>query len=118
MMSATTSCERRVPSRVDDIFYGGQSGNRDHPPRIPSKQYTMITIKFLEKLSEKSLLLSWREPARCNYTEQLWVLYKAPAETTCAVTGERIRRGERVYAPVGQPSNHGKCIRRDAFPLR
>lgn len=77
----------------------------------------MITIEFLEKPSEKRLLLSWREPARCNYTEQLWSLRKAPSASTCALTGEKIRRGDRVYAPVGHPSNYGKFIRQDAVEL-
>ena len=78
----------------------------------------MITIQFLEKPSERELLLSWREPARCNYTEQLWALRKAPSATTCALSGEKIRRGDRVYSPVGRPLNRSKCIRPEAvqFP--
>jgi hypothetical protein len=77
----------------------------------------MITIQFLEKPSKRQLLLSWREPARCNYTEQLWALHKASGATTCAVSGEKIRRGDAVYSPVGQPQNRNKCIRAEAVKL-
>jgi hypothetical protein len=70
----------------------------------------MVTIQVLGKPSKKRLLLSWREPARCNYTEQLWALRTASSATTCALTGKKIQRGEHVYAPVGQPANHGQYI--------
>lgn len=77
----------------------------------------MVIIKFLEKPSERELLLSWREPARCNYTEQLWTLRKATSATTCVLTGEKIRRGDRVYSPAGRPANRSKCIRPEAVQL-
>jgi hypothetical protein len=74
----------------------------------------MINIKILEKISDRQLLLAWREAGRCNYTEQRWALRKARNATTCAMSGLTIRRGEPVYAPVGHPLNQGRCIRSDA----
>jgi hypothetical protein len=77
----------------------------------------MITIQVLEKPSKRQLLLSWREPAKCNYTEQLWTLRKAARATTCALSGGKIRRGDTVYRPVGQPVNFNKCILADAIAI-
>jgi hypothetical protein len=79
--------------------------------------FMTITIQFLEKPTKRQLLLSWREPGRCNYTEQLWALRKARRAATCALSGERIRPGDQVYSPVGQPVNYGKYIRADAVQL-
>ena len=79
--------------------------------------FIMITIKFLEKLSEQKLLLSWSESARCNYTEQLWALRKARKSTTCVLSGEKILRGDFVYSPVGEALNQGTCIRADAVQM-
>ncbi|MFC6522939.1 DUF3331 domain-containing protein [Undibacterium arcticum] len=64
----------------------------------------MIIIQFLEKPSERKLLLSWREPARCNYTEQLWTLRKAPNATTCALSGEKSGAAIMSIAPSGSRS--------------
>jgi len=77
----------------------------------------MITIRFLEKPSKKHLLVSWREQAKCNYTEQLWTLRKAAKATTCALSGEKIKRGDYVYRPAGQALNSGNCIRAEAVAL-
>jgi len=78
----------------------------------------MIRIQFLEKPSARTILLSWREPGRCNYTEQLWTLFKARRAATCAMSGKNIRRGDHVYRPVGEPLNKNQCICADAvYPL-
>jgi len=75
----------------------------------------MITIGILEKPSARQLLVSWRETGRCNYTEQLWILGKAPKAATCALTDKSIRRGDPVYRPAGHPLNCDKVILADSF---
>ncbi len=70
----------------------------------------MVIIEFIEKISDSRMLLSWRESGRCNYTEQLWTLKKAPHFKICAVSGKRVHRGDRIFCPSGRPLNHDKCI--------
>lgn len=74
----------------------------------------MAKIQILEKLNEKRLLLSWSEPGRCNYTEQLWSRRKMTQAATCALTGRLIERGEQAYAPLGAPANQGNFISMNA----
>lgn len=76
----------------------------------------MAKIQILERLNEKRLLLSWCEPGRCNYTEQLWSLRKMTQPVTCALTGTSIMRGEHAYAPLGTPANQGSFISMNAVP--
>ena len=76
----------------------------------------MAKIQILERLNEKRLLLSWCEPGRCNYTEQLWSRRKMTHTGTCALTGRAIARGEQAYAPLGDPANRGNFISINAVP--
>ena len=74
----------------------------------------MITVQPLEKPSKNRLLVCWREPPLCNYTEQLWALRTAAISTVCALSGKPIRRGDRVYRPVGEPLNGTQHLLADA----
>lgn len=76
----------------------------------------MAKIQILEKLNERRLLLSWSEPGRCNYTEQLWSLRKMTQTVNCALSGMLIERGEQAYAPLGAPANQGNFISMNAVP--
>lgn len=76
----------------------------------------MVTIRVLEQRSPKRLTVSWREPARCNYTEQSWALCKALQPGTCVLSGESIDCGDSVYTPLGRPINRGSYIRPAALP--
>ena len=74
----------------------------------------MITIRILEAPAKNRLLVSWRQSGLCNYTEQLWALRNAARASRCAISGQQIRRGDKVYRPVGKPLNQAVCIRADA----
>lgn len=76
--------------------------------------HTMITIRVLDILPPNGLLVSWREPGLCNYTEQRWSLRKAQFAGTCSLSGKAIRPGDRVYRPVGSPMNRGELILAEA----
>lgn len=87
-----------------------------HCPLLNMRVANMAKIQILEKLNEKRLLLSWCEPDRCNYTEQLWSLRKMTRKATCALTGRSISRGEQAFAPLGSPANLGNFIAVNAVP--
>ncbi|WP_088926394.1 DUF3331 domain-containing protein [Burkholderia multivorans] len=76
-----------------------------------SKAYGNVHVKILEKSSDR-LLLQWREPGRCNYSEQIWMLKLARKAGVCAYSGLLIEVGDSIYTPVGRhrPSNHGSMI--------
>lgn len=70
----------------------------------------MITINILEAPAKNRLLVSWRQSGLCNYTEQVWALRNAVHAARCAISGQPVRRGDKVYRPVGKPMNHATCI--------
>ena len=77
----------------------------------------MITIQILEAPAKDRLLVSWRQSGICNYTEQVWALRKAERTTRCAISGQPVRRGDRIYRPVGKPLNFATCILANAVTL-
>ncbi len=73
----------------------------------------MVIIEFLEQISERRMLLSWRESGCCNYTEQLWSLQKANCKRICAFSGKQIVEGDKIFCPMGKPLNYDRCILKD-----
>lgn len=49
--------------------------------------------------SPRELSLRWVQSGRCHYGEHRWVLVNARRAGICAVSGERIKVGDRVYRP-------------------
>ena len=80
--------------------------------RLLSPPQFMPTIRILEQPTSDILLISWREPGRCCYSEQRWVRRKARERGVCALSGAMVRAGDTVYAPTGkpEPQNHDQVI--------
>jgi len=49
--------------------------------------------------SPRELSLRWVQSGRCHYGEHRWVLVNARRAGICAVSGERIKVGDRIYRP-------------------
>ena len=47
----------------------------------------------------RELSLRWVQSGRCHYGEHRWVLVNARRAGICAVSGERIKVGDRIYRP-------------------
>jgi hypothetical protein len=60
---------------------------------------TCATIRILERLSLSAVALSWHDPTWLNHAEQVWWMGGVPKNGRCAVSGERILRGQSVYRP-------------------
>ena len=60
---------------------------------------TCATIRVLERLSASAVSLSWHDPTSLNFAEQVWWMGGAPKNGRCAISGERILRGQSVYRP-------------------
>ncbi|VVD77566.1 DUF3331 domain-containing protein [Pandoraea commovens] len=61
--------------------------------------HTSVSIELIERLPNSFVTLSWHDPTRCNYEEQLWAPTSAHRSGRCALTGQRFRAGARVYMP-------------------
>jgi hypothetical protein len=66
----------------------------------------VLSVSIVEKLSSKTLSVSWSDPCAGRYSEQVWRLGRARFDARCAITGRPIRRGEAVFRPLAKESDH------------
>jgi Domain of unknown function (DUF3331) len=57
-------------------------------------------VKVLDRPSERTVTISWRESTLCHYNDQIWRAGIAKHAGTCAVSGMHIERGDSVYRPI------------------
>lgn len=73
-----------------------------------------FTVNVLECLANGLVVVSWHDPTLCNYEEQVWSAAHARHGGQCALSGERISRGDSVYTPKArgqvQPLNGDAMI--------
>jgi hypothetical protein len=72
-----------------------------------------ISVEVLERPTKLSVLISWRDAARCNYGYQLWRQIRSRKAGICALTGVPIFYGDVVYRPFSRtpcPQNAAAMI--------
>lgn len=57
-------------------------------------------VKVLDRPSDRTITISWRESTLCHYNDQIWRAGVAKHAGTCAVSGMHIERGDHVYRPI------------------
>jgi hypothetical protein len=70
-------------------------------------------IQILDRPTQVTVVLSWRNPVGCSYGYQLWQRTISKRAGTCAVSGEPIRRGHTVFQPRLRSGRTGECVRND-----
>jgi hypothetical protein len=65
-------------------------------PQAPS--HSKITV--LERPTETTATICWRDPTRCRYGEQNWQQGVAARRGYCAVSGLSIKRGDVIFRPA------------------
>jgi hypothetical protein len=58
-----------------------------------------VAIALLDRISPRTVAVSWSDPQRCKYGEQIWRLATARRSGICALSGQRIDAGDAVYRP-------------------
>ncbi|SAL63531.1 hypothetical protein AWB69_07131 [Caballeronia udeis] len=64
------------------------------PVAVPHNRITAI-----ERQSDACVLISWCDPTMCHYVDQVWGRVTASYSGHCALTGQRIQRGDQVFRP-------------------
>ncbi|MGF6727797.1 hypothetical protein P3T43_007189 [Paraburkholderia sp. GAS41] len=71
-------------------------------------------ISSIERQGDASALISWCDPTMCHYVDQVWSRVRARSSGYCALTGQRIERGDAVFKPRGRgrlrPVNYEEMI--------
>jgi hypothetical protein len=57
------------------------------------------SVKVLEKPTRTTATVAWLDSTSCHYGDQSWSLRVARFNGVCALTGETVRKGDRVYQP-------------------
>lgn len=74
---------------------------RRHPCNEQSGAHQSARIvNVLDRLSERTVAVSWRDSTSCHYNDQIWRVGIAREPGRCAMTGEWIQPGEAIYRPI------------------
>ena len=57
-------------------------------------------VTVLDRPSDRTVTVSWRESTLCHYNDQIWRAGIAKHAGTCALSGMHIERGDHVYRPI------------------
>lgn len=71
----------------------------------PMRHLSHAVVTFVERVTDRSILINWRDATLCHYCDQLWTKRSARRSGRCALTGDLIARGDVVYAPYTRVSN-------------
>lgn len=76
-----------------------QTWKQSKPQQAKSGVTYGSKITSVERLSDVSALISWCDPTTCHYVDQVWGRAAARNSGYCALTGQRISRGDAVFKP-------------------
>lgn len=68
-----------------------------------AQQIAPAQIRVLERLPGNRIVVSWRQPGRACYSEQIWLPATATAAGVCALSMISFEAGARVFLPTGEP---------------
>ncbi|MFT4439199.1 DUF3331 domain-containing protein [Caballeronia sp. 15715] len=75
------------------------------------RENTFVTV--LDKPTRTTATVAWFDSTSCHYGDQSWSLRVARSNGVCALTGDPVRKGDRVYQPrksVHRPLNANEMI--------
>ncbi|MGC2037992.1 DUF3331 domain-containing protein [Paraburkholderia caledonica] len=96
------------PSRATAVCQGATAWLRGPGRRVgtvqggaaPGKAACVASqIRVIEVLSSSTVSVRWSDPLGGHIGEQVWCCVTARKRSSCALTGEPIGRGDRVYQP-------------------
>ncbi|MDR7008901.1 hypothetical protein J2W46_005830 [Paraburkholderia strydomiana] len=59
----------------------------------------LVQVSVIERLTTRTLSVSWSDPRCGKYTDQLWRLGLARDDGLCIFSGVYVRRGDSVFRP-------------------
>jgi hypothetical protein len=58
-----------------------------------------LRVSLVERTTSSTVTIAWRDPTSCFYGAQIWRAASAKVSGICALSGQRIRRGDRIFHP-------------------
>ncbi|WP_250504239.1 DUF3331 domain-containing protein [Caballeronia sp. AZ7_KS35] len=88
--------------------------------RVANRQGA-VSLALLERISPRTVTVSWSDPQGCKYGEQLWRVASAKRAGLCVLTGQLIAKGEAIYRPcktARPPMNANAMMLATALEIR
>lgn len=84
------------------------------PTRTGGRAMDSASVTLVERVSERAILICWRDATLGHYAEQPWMKGVARRSSRYVLSGLRVRRGDIVY----RPSTRGqRCANREEVVL-
>ncbi|PRY00199.1 DUF3331 domain-containing protein [Paraburkholderia sp. BL25I1N1] len=58
-----------------------------------------LKVSLIERTTSLTVTIAWRDSTSCFYGAQVWRVANAKVSGTCVLSGQRIRRGDRIFHP-------------------
>ncbi|MBT2794278.1 DUF3331 domain-containing protein [Paraburkholderia strydomiana] len=58
-----------------------------------------VAVSLIERTTSLTVTIAWRDPTSCFYGAQIWRVTNAKVSGICALSGQRVRRGDRIFRP-------------------
>ncbi|RKE35742.1 uncharacterized protein DUF3331 [Paraburkholderia sp. BL23I1N1] len=74
-----------------------------------------VQVHVIDRPSQSTATVIWRDPTRCSYGDQVWHASRARVSGVCAMSGRAIQPGDAIYKPRPcrpAPLNTGAMILR------
>jgi hypothetical protein len=62
-----------------------------------AKRDEAVSFALLDRISPRTVTVSWSDPQCCKYGEQVWRLATAKSAGICMLTGQIIAKGQAIY---------------------
>jgi hypothetical protein len=56
-------------------------------------------VSLIERTTSSTVTIAWRDSTSCSYGAQNWRAATARTSGICALSGARIKRGDRIFHP-------------------
>ncbi|PXW28304.1 DUF3331 domain-containing protein [Paraburkholderia caballeronis] len=71
----------------------------EHLRRQPDDSSANFVMRVLERKTDTSVLVTWRDATRCRYDDQVWQRVISRRSGVCVLSGQAITRGDAIYRP-------------------
>jgi hypothetical protein len=71
----------------------------DHDSLLGTEPSLHRAVSLVEWTSSSTVTIAWRDATSCSYGAQIWLVANAKVSGVCAMSGARIKRGDRIFHP-------------------
>ena len=82
---------------------------KNAPTRTGGCAMVSASFTIVERVSERAILICWRDATLGHYAEQPWMKGVAQRSARCVLSGLRVRRGDIVYRPSTRGQRCANC---------